>query len=226
MDKIICLGKNYLAHARELGDAVPAKPVLFLKPPSVLIEAPTRGARVQAPLDESRGEIHHEVELVLRIRGRAYRVDPKVALHSVDAFTLGLDMTARDVQKQLKRDGHPWEIAKVFPGSAILGPWVEFGDPESLKHLEFSFHLDGDLRQSGNTDDMGLDPAGCIAWASHHFELNQGDVVFTGTPEGVGPVNVGQRGLVQLGKETLFEVEWISSDEDSGLRTPDPTSRE
>ncbi len=190
MDKIICVGKNYLKHALELGDAVPAEPLFFMKPPSASVQLKS-GANppVEFP---SRGEIHHELELVLRIK------------HSGDSwtfshFTLGLDLTARELQAQLKKAGHPWEKAKVFRGSAILGPWQEISSLTAVLSLPFELKVNGELRQHGQGQDMRWQPEDLIQDLNKWFPLVDGDVLFTGTPEGVGPLKNGDKVEVRGG---------------------------
>jgi 2-keto-4-pentenoate hydratase/2-oxohepta-3-ene-1,7-dioic acid hydratase in catechol pathway len=189
LDKIICIGKNYLEHARELGDAVPEKPVLFLKPPSALVSTPLPEA---LGLPVGRGEVHPECEIVLRL-------GPDL---KPEAFTLGLDLTLRDLQAQLKKAGHPWEISKAFPRSAVTGewlPWSTFKDSE-----EFRFTVDGTLRQKGRAQEMRLSPLACIAHAADHFELRSGDLVFTGTPAGVAAVKAGSAFHASYGEKNLL----------------------
>ena len=122
MDKVICIGKNYLEHAQELGDAVPEKPVIFFKPPSCVVQADVEGQTLEVLLPADRGSVHHECEIVCRIGLNG----------QIDAVTLGLDMTLRDLQATLKKNGHPWEISKVFSGSALLGPWIPLTAMASL----------------------------------------------------------------------------------------------
>jgi 2-keto-4-pentenoate hydratase/2-oxohepta-3-ene-1,7-dioic acid hydratase in catechol pathway len=198
VDKIICVGKNYREHALELGDAVPEKPVLFLKPPSVAFHAASRGERVLVPLPVNRGSVHHECEIVVRLGPGG----------AIDAVTLGLDMTLRDLQQQLKKNGHPWEIAKVFPGSAVIGPWIAGAEVDSFRRQKFTLSIDGTVRQTGHEGQMTLTPEECVAHAAAHFPLRPGDVLFTGTPAGVGPVAKGQRAELAWGETVLMTVEW------------------
>jgi 2-keto-4-pentenoate hydratase/2-oxohepta-3-ene-1,7-dioic acid hydratase in catechol pathway len=210
MDKIICVGKNYHRHALELGDAVPEKPVLFLKPASVLLAAREEGETLRTPLQQDFGEVHYECEVVVRLRHGGSRLTEEEAAKAIDAWTLGLDMTRRDLQSQLKKNGHPWEVGKVFAGSALIGPFVP-GPPEAvLSKDSFSLWIDGVLRQRGQMADMSLSPAACVAYASTYFPLCAGDLVFTGTPEGVGPVKPGQVAELRRGDRVMFRVAWAS----------------
>lgn len=198
MDKIICVGKNYLEHAKELGDAVPEKPVLFLKPPSTLIEI-TKEASVSLP--QGRGQVHPECEIVARIRITSKGPE-------IDAVTLGLDLTLRDIQSQLKKNGHPWEISKVFAGSAIIGPWLPLSTFSNYLDHEFSFSVDGQVRQRGKGNQMRVLPLDCLKAAADSFPICDGDLLFTGTPAGVGPVLPGQTSVLNWENGLSFEVYW------------------
>lgn len=199
MDKIICIGKNYLDHAKELGDVVPEMPVLFLKPPSVSRSLAKKGDSIEVELPVSRGSIHHECEIVVRLN----------AAKEIDAVTLGLDLTLRDLQAQLKKNGHPWEISKVFNGSAIIGPWIPLAQFTDYLNQEFSFSINGQIRQKGKGADMRLLPLECLRYAHEYFPINAGDVIFTGTPAGVGPVQPGEVSELRWNSELLFTVKWL-----------------
>ena len=197
MDKMICLGKNYVEHAKELGDAVPEKPVLFLKPPSSLIQG--SGAQVlEVALPRDRGSVHPECEIVLRLNSRG----------EVDAYTVGLDMTLRDLQSTLKKGGHPWEIAKVFEGSALVGEWRPFENYAKLEHLEFALKINQQTRQQGNADQMTVKLGACVNYVREFFSLCEGDLIFTGTPAGVGAVMPGDQAELSIRGERLLQVAW------------------
>lgn len=210
MDKIICVGKNYLDHAQELGDKIPEKPVLFFKPPSVLVSF-NSGEVVEVSHPKNRGPAHHECEIVLRVAKDCYCVSESEAEKLISHVTLGLDMTLRDVQAQQKKNGHPWEIAKVFANSAVVGPWVKVQDFPHYLEEEFSFTLDGVLRQKSAGKNMRLSPAQCLSYASEFFQLCEGDLIFTGTPSGVGPVASGQTGELKWGSKLKYRVHWGTS---------------
>lgn len=199
MDKIICVGKNYLEHAKELGDAVPENPVLFLKPPSCLKSLQTTlDQKLAVKLPQGRGSVHPECEIVLRLN----------QIGQADAVTLGLDMTLRDVQTKLKKQGHPWEVSKVFQDSAVVGPWIPVGDFQSYLEEEFTFSVDGRLRQKGKGKEMRFSVEECIRSAQESFPLCPGDLLFTGTPSGVSGVEAGQVGELKWGDRLRFEVEF------------------
>ncbi|MBP7513072.1 MAG: fumarylacetoacetate hydrolase family protein [Flavobacteriales bacterium] len=185
--KIICIGRNYRDHAAELGNAVPAEPVFFLKPTTACLY-PGQLIRLKPHL----GEIHHEVELVVMIDSYASNVPSSMALGLVASFTLGLDLTARAVQEELKSKGLPWEKAKAFDGSAVLGevelPMTAGTD---LQGFEIMLKRNGTVVQQGRTRDMLFSVADIIAYVSRYITLEPGDLIFTGTPAGVGPIAHG-----------------------------------
>lgn len=212
IDKIICIGKNYLDHAEEMkkaaGDAVPEKPVLFLKPPSAALFVNRIGDSVEARLPRNRGDAHHECEVVIRLKSGGENLTLAEAEASIDAVTLGLDMTLRDLQAKLKKSGHPWEVGKVFTASAIVGPWISYQEFPDYLTSPFSFVMGGTTRQQGRGSEMRLSPAECIAYASEYFPLRAGDLLFTGTPAGVGPVHSGDEGELHWRGQKLFSVRW------------------
>lgn len=207
MDKIICLGKNYAEHAKEMGEAVPEKPVIFIKPPSVLKSIEQNTRVVEALLPKDQGEVHHECELVIRLKRGGEKLTVKEAMDCVDAVTIGLDMTLRDVQFRLKKQGQPWTVSKVFRDSAIVGPWLT---PKELPHWaseRFQLAIDGKIRQDGSAELMLLKVPEAIQYISEKFPLCPGDLVFTGTPPGVGPVHMGTRAVITWGPMN-YEVIW------------------
>lgn len=206
MDKIVCVGKNYLEHAKELGDVVPEKPVIFLKPPSVLRSvAQNQSIDLNIPCD--RGAVHHECEIVLQLKSGGYRLSVEEAKKAIGAVTVGLDMTLRDVQAHLKKTGSPWTIAKVFPDSAIVGPWQTIDQLPKYLETHFSFKVNGNLRQEGTATQMTLSPAECVAYLSEQFPLCPGDLIFTGTPKGVASVVPGDAAVLTFGP-IQYHVKW------------------
>lgn len=182
MDKIICIGKNYPAHAAELGDKQPEQPVLFLKPPSSLRQLSSANITIHLPP----GDIHHELEVVFRLN-----TNPEGSKGLFSEFTLGLDLTRRDLQSNLKKNGHPWEIAKVFTDSAIVGPWFKWGEWDKHWKNEFSLEVNGQCRQVGKVQQMLWSAERCLDLAAQYFPILPGDLLFTGTPTGVGPLHSG-----------------------------------
>ena len=207
MDKIICLGKNYAEHAKELGDAIPEKPVVFLKPPSICRFARENGETLLLSLPQGVGEVHHECEIVLKLGKGGFRVPLAEAGEMIEAVSVGLDMTLRDRQARQKKEGHPWTTSKVFPDSAVHGLWVAKGDFPDWISTEFFFSIDGQVRQHGAASQMSLGPEASIAYLSEFFPLEKGDLIFTGTPAGVGPVLAGQTGKLRWGP-IQYSVRW------------------
>ena len=201
--KIFCVGRNYAEHAKELGNALPEAPVIFMKPESALL-AP--GAKFEYPSFTS--DLHYEIELVLRIGKTAKNIVAANALSCVDAITVGIDFTARDVQAGLKSKGLPWEKAKAWDNSAIVGEWKPFNAEANADGGEILFSLtkNGQTAQSGTTQDMIYSFETLLEHISGYFTLSPGDLVYTGTPAGVGPCLPGDTLAGFLGDEKLFEL--------------------
>lgn len=201
--KIFCVGRNYAEHAKELGNALPEAPVIFMKPESALL-AP--GAKFAYPSFTS--DLHYEIELVLRIGKTAKNISAANALSCVDAITVGIDFTARDVQAGLKSKGLPWEKAKAWDNSAIVGEWKPFNAEANADGGEILFSLtkNGQTAQSGTTQDMIYSFETLLEHISGYFTLSPGDLVYTGTPAGVGPCLPGDTLAGFLGEEKLFEL--------------------
>lgn len=186
--KILCIGRNYEEHARELKNPVPAEPVVFSKPDSALLKN-------NAPffIPSFAREFHHEVEIVIRIDRLGKNIDEKFAHRYYSEIGLGIDFTARDLQDELKKKGLPWEKSKAFDGSAVISEFVPVTRYPDLNNLPFHLLINGELRQKGNTRDMIFSFDQLIAHVSRYFTLKIGDLIFTGTPSGVGPVAIGDR---------------------------------
>jgi 2-keto-4-pentenoate hydratase/2-oxohepta-3-ene-1,7-dioic acid hydratase in catechol pathway len=196
--KLVCVGRNYAEHARELGNELPEEPVLFMKPETALLPL---GSPFVLPTFSA--EIHYELELVLRISRQTRQVTELEARDCYDAIALGLDFTARDLQARCKAKGLPWEIAKAFDGSAAIGDF--FAAPEG--EIRFSLRKNGHLAQSGATADMIYGFDALLSYASRFFTLLPGDLVFTGTPAGVGPVAKGDVLEGFLGEDLRLKCE-------------------
>ncbi|RAK70489.1 fumarylacetoacetate hydrolase family protein [Hymenobacter edaphi] len=200
--KILCIGRNYAEHIAELQNEVPDAPVIFAKPDTALLQ---RNQPFFYP--DFTQDIHHEVELVLRISKNGRHIEEQFAHTYFDAIGLGLDLTARDLQSKLKSKGLPWELAKGFDGSAPLGatfkPVSEFPD---LKNINFRLEVNGELRQRGNSAMMLHDFSKIISYISQFITLKMGDLIFTGTPSGVGPIKVGDRLVGYIEDEPFFDV--------------------
>jgi len=178
--KIICVGRNYADHARELANQIPKEPVIFMKPDSAILP---KGNAFFIP-DFSQN-VQHELEIVIRIDRLGKHIEERFAHRYYSEFTLGLDFTARDLQSELKSKGLPWEKAKAFDGSAFLGPWKKVKD-FNLSELNFSLLRNDEIVQEGRSSDMLFSIDKLIAEVSKYFTLKIGDLIFTGTPAGVG----------------------------------------
>lgn len=186
--KIICIGRNYAEHAKELNNPVPERPVVFHKPASALL---VNDKPLYYP--EFTKDLHHELEIVLKISKNGKYVQPEFADQYYDEIGLGIDFTARDLQSELKAKGQPWEIAKAFDGSAVLGRFVPVSELPDMGAIEFELHKNGKVVQHGNTRDLLFSFQEIIVYVSQFFKLQMGDLIFTGTPAGVGPVQVGDQ---------------------------------
>jgi 2-keto-4-pentenoate hydratase/2-oxohepta-3-ene-1,7-dioic acid hydratase in catechol pathway len=206
MDKIVCIGKNYLDHAAELGDKIPEKPVIFLKPSSVL-RAAVQNEELELSIPEDRGELHFETEIVLRLDRGGFKLDLKDAEKCIGAVTIGLDMTLRDLQATQKKNGHPWTTSKVFPDAAVVGPWIRVSEFPNYLDEPFSFMLNEEIKHQEVGSKMRLSPAEMISYISEFFPLSAGDVIFTGTPAGVAKINLGQKGILKYG-DISYSVVW------------------
>ena len=199
--KIVCVGRNYADHAKELGNAIPDTPILFIKPPSSL-----RALADGIVMPQGLGECHFETELCVRIGMPLKNASREPVALAIDGVTLSLDLTLRDLQNSLKADGHPWERAKAFDGSCLLGEWLSPAMLD-LVQAEFELNINGVRRQQGNTAQMIFDVVGLVAHISESFSLSVGDVVMTGTPAGVAALQVGDQLALTL-QTQLGAVIW------------------
>ena len=181
--KIICIGRNYAEHAKELGNEIPESPVIFMKPDTAILK---KGSDFYIP--EFSDDVHYELEVVLKISKGGKYIQEENADKYYDEIGLGIDFTARDLQSQLKAKGLPWELAKAFDGSAVVSDFYEKGDFD-MKNLHFSLMKNKEEVQNGNTSLMIFSPSQIIAFVSQYFTLRVGDLIFTGTPKGVGKVS-------------------------------------
>jgi acylpyruvate hydrolase len=199
--KIICIGRNYVAHARELNNEIPEEPVFFLKPDSALL-------RNNDPfyIPKWTKSVHHEIELVLRISRLGKYIDKKYARSYYNEIGLGIDFTARDVQDELKKKGLPWEKSKAFDQAAVIGKTFLPADsfPER-NNIHFKLNLNGKTIQEGNTGMMIFSFDEIISHVSRYMTLKMGDLIYTGTPAGVGPVKIGDRLEGYLEDKKLFD---------------------
>ncbi len=200
--KIFCVGRNYADHAKELKNEVPEEPVIFLKPKSALLQS---HALFYYP--EFTNELHYEVELVLHISKNGRYIQEHQASRYYDKITAGIDFTARDLQRELQKKGLPWEKAKAWDNSAVIGKWVTLDAEMQKKPINFSLKLNDEWVQKGVTTDMIFSFNKIIANISNYFALNIGDIVFTGTPSGVGECVVGDSLEGYLEDNKVFDLE-------------------
>lgn len=198
--KIICIGRNYSEHAKEMNSALPENPVFFIKPDNCLL-------RNNQPFyyPEFTKELHYELEVVLRINRLGRSINKRYAHRYFDAITLGVDFTARDLQQECKQKGLPWEIAKAFDFSAPIGEFIPKEDIEDINSIDFRLEKNDIVVQQGNTRDMIFAYDDLIDYVSRFVTFKIGDLLFTGTPAGVGPVQIGDRLKGYLNNRLMFD---------------------
>ena len=200
--KIICVGRNYVEHIQELNNETPDDPVIFLKPETAI---PLKNEPFFYP--EFSSDVHYEVEILVKINRVGKNIDEKFAHKYYDEIGIGIDFTARDVQSKLKAKGLPWELAKAFNGSAPVSPFMPKTEFPNLQELNFRLDVNGETRQLGNTSLMLFKIDYLISFVSRYFLLQQGDILFTGTPKGVGPVQVGDRLTAYIEDRKMLEMD-------------------
>lgn len=199
--KIICIGRNYVAHIEELGNERPSHPIIFMKPDTALL-------RNNAPFyyPDFTSDIHHEVEVLVKIKKEGKSIAKEYASDYYDQIGLGIDLTARDVQSRLKEKGHPWELAKGFNGSAPLSDFIS-KEGYDMSNLHFRLEKNGAMVQEGSTSLMIWPIDEIIAYVSQFILLKTGDIIFTGTPSGVGPISIGDQLTGFIGDKKMFDFE-------------------
>ena len=200
--KIFCVGRNYVEHAKELGNDVPDEPVIFLKPKSAFLQP-----HMPFYYPEFTNELHYEAEIVLRVSKNGKYIQERHASKYYNAYTVGIDFTARDIQQQLKEKGLPWEISKAWDNSAAVGKFIDIKPGLNMNDINFCLYKNKEIVQQGNTSHMIFTFDQIVAYVSQFFSLNIGDLIFTGTPAGVGECVVGDmlEGFVE--NDSLLEVE-------------------
>lgn len=201
--KIICIGRNYVDHAKELNNPIPAKPVFFMKPDSALV---IKNRPFFYP--DFSNDVHHEIEIVIKINRLGRSIEEKFAHRYFSEIALGVDFTARDLQTECKKNGLPWEIAKGFDYSAPLSEFIPIQELGDIHDLSFHLDINGTTVQEGNTKDQIFSYEKVIAYVSRFMTLKTGDLIYTGTPAGVGPVKIGDRleGFIRNTKMLDFMV--------------------
>lgn len=200
--KIICIGRNYAEHALELGNDIPDEPVIFMKPKSALLQAHT-----PFYYPEFTNELHYECELVIRVSKNGKYIQERHASNYYNGITVGIDFTARDIQDECKKKGLPWEKAKAFDNSAAVGKIIEIAPGFNKKNINFSLNKNGEKVQQGNSGNMIFNIDKIVSSISQYFSLNIGDLIFTGTPAGVGECVVGDELEAFLENESLLKME-------------------
>ncbi|MBN1463425.1 MAG: fumarylacetoacetate hydrolase family protein [Paludibacteraceae bacterium] len=198
--KIIAVGMNYREHVKELNNEIPTEPVLFMKPDSALLKN-----NKPFYLPNFSSEVHYELELIVKIDRLGKNIAEKFAHRYYSSIGLGVDFTARDLQRKLRPLGNPWEICKAFDGSAVVSQFVPLAEFENISNLNFFLEIDGNKVQKGNTADMIFSVDQIIAYASKFFTLKIGDIIFTGTPFGVGKVAINNRLTAYLEDKKMLD---------------------
>lgn len=200
--KIIGIGRNYGEHARELNNPVPVEPIVFMKPDTALV----KGNKPFFYPDFSK-EVHHELEIVIKICRVGKNIPEGFASRYFEELTVGIDFTARDIQQRAKEKGHPWETSKSFDNSAPVGTFVPKSDYPDVHRLNFGLSINDKKVQAGNTSEMIFSFEYLISWVSRFFTLQMGDLIFTGTPAGVGPVLPGDHLVAEIEGKVLLDFD-------------------
>ncbi|MGE0090361.1 MAG: fumarylacetoacetate hydrolase family protein [Bacteroidales bacterium] len=200
--KIICIGRNYIDHAKELNNSVPTEPIFFLKPDTALI-------RNNYPFfyPDFSQDIHYEVEIVVKLDKVGKNIAEKFAHRYYSEIGIGVDFTARDLQNKCKEKGLPWEIAKSFDGAAPISNFIKLAEIGDIQSIDFKLEINGKVVQHGNTRDMIFNVDKLINYVSKFFTLKIGDLMFTGTPAGVGPVKIGDRLTAYIGDKKMLDFQ-------------------
>jgi 2-keto-4-pentenoate hydratase/2-oxohepta-3-ene-1,7-dioic acid hydratase in catechol pathway len=204
LGKIVCVGRNYADHAKELGNEIPKAPLLFMKPATAAVE-------LEKPfsIPQDQGDVHHEVEIAVLISKTASKISEAEAWDYVSHVGVALDLTLRDVQSKLKEKCQPWEMAKAFDGSCPLSKWTPVENIADKNNIAIRLERNGEVKQDGNSNMMLTSIPKLIAYISQYFTLEAGDVVITGTPAGVGPLNSGDKLNATLDNQFTFETQVI-----------------
>ncbi|MBQ0208320.1 MULTISPECIES: fumarylacetoacetate hydrolase family protein [Providencia] len=197
-NKVVCVGSNYAKHIKEMGSAVPEEPVVFIKPETALCDITQS---IVIPKDF--GEVHHEIEMAILIGMPLKNAGEDRVSRSIVGYAVALDLTLRDLQAKFKQAGQPWEKSKAFDGSCPISGFIPVSNPNDLQNIELSLEINGEVRQSGSTRDMITPILPLISYMSRFFTLRAGDVILTGTPEGVGPLASGDMLKLSINDHSL-----------------------
>lgn len=199
--KLICIGRNYAKHIEELDNERPENPVVFMKPDSAILLK-----KQPFFIPEFSNDVHHEVEILIKIKKIGKYIEKQFAHKYYDEVGLGIDFTARDLQSELKAKGLPWEKAKAFDGAAVIGKWLPKTQFKNVDNIGFSLQINGQTVQEGNTSHMLWKIDEIIEYVSKYFTLKIGDIIFTGTPAGVGPVKPNDQMIGLIGDQEMFKI--------------------
>ena len=199
--KLICIGRNYSEHIKELENEKPTDPVIFLKPDTAILVK-----KQPFFIPDFSNDVHHEVEILVKINKVGKYIDKKFAHKYYDEIGLGIDFTARDLQSKLKEKGLPWEKAKAFDGAAVIGNWINVSDIQDVNNINFSLQKNDEIVQKGNTSHMLWKIDEIIEYVSKYFTLKIGDIIFTGTPAGVGKVITNDKLIGYLENTQMFSI--------------------
>lgn len=200
--KVIAIGRNYAAHAKELNNPLPSSPVIFLKPDTAVLKD-----NKPFYIPDFSSDIHYELEVVLKVCKEGKHIAEKFASSYFDEVGLGIDFTARDIQNIHKEKGLPWELAKAFDNSAAISHFIPKDKIENLNNLQFKLNINGETRQNGNTKNILFSFEKIISFVSQYITLKKGDLIFTGTPEGVGQVHQGDKLEAWIGEEQFLNFD-------------------
>jgi acylpyruvate hydrolase len=201
ISRIFCIGRNYAEHVNELSNVIPTKPIVFIKPATCLVRP---GEKIHFPKHGK--ELHHEVEIVVKVGREGRPRTEEEALSFISAITVGLDLTLRDVQEELKKKGLPWEIAKAFEQSAPIGDFIPSDQLLDLNNISFGCKVNGIIKQRGNTGDMIFSFGRLLVELSNIWLLHPGDLIYTGTPSGVGPLKIGD--TIEAESDPIGSFSW------------------
>jgi len=199
--KLICIGRNYSEHIKELENEKPTDPVIFLKPDTAILVK-----KQPFFIPDFSNDVHHEVEILVKINKVGKYIDKKFAHKYYDKIGLGIDFTARDLQSKLKEKGLPWEKAKAFDGAAVIGDWINVSEIKNVNDINFYLQKNDDIVQKGNTSHMLWKIDEIIEYVSKYFTLKIGDIIFTGTPAGVGKVITNDKLIGYIENTQMFSI--------------------
>jgi 2-keto-4-pentenoate hydratase/2-oxohepta-3-ene-1,7-dioic acid hydratase in catechol pathway len=199
--KVVCVGRNYAEHAKELGNEIPDTPILFMKPATSLVSFDGGFS-----IPDTQGSVHHEAEIALLVCKQTKNISPEQAWDNISHVAVALDLTLRELQSKLKEKSHPWEIAKAFDGACPISNWVPVSGISDKNNIAIRLEKNGELKQNGSSPQMITSIPDLIAYISNIFTLMPGDVILTGTPEGVGPLESGDKLTAKLDNKFVFDT--------------------